>query len=335
MAGLRSPGAGFDKIRDFGISNTGPSVYMQGGPPVSQGLQELPIDQLTPFHSHHFPLYEGEKLADLVRSISENGIWSPVLVRPWQGKYEILSGHNRVNAARIAGIATVPVRIMDNIKTEAEATLVVTESNLLQRSFDELSYRERAAVIKEHFDAMKEGGRRKELLKEVEDAIQANAQGEEIVNPLGVRTVGKEYGLSKDTVARYLRVATLEEGLKSLLDNEKLPLKAAVALSYVEPKLQTKVCEIMQAEKAKPMDEKLAKKVRQMAETGCDLGQIRAIMLKQPKAKKDNGEVAVKVVLSLDELNRWGLVLKEKKELEVLVKSVLVDHFDKESTKSE
>jgi len=88
------------------------------------------IDELIPYEEHPFRLYEGERLADMVRSIKELGVIVPVIVRPLDEDYEILSGHNRVNAAKLAGLKKVPVIIKTGL-TDDEAKLIVTETNLV------------------------------------------------------------------------------------------------------------------------------------------------------------------------------------------------------------
>lgn len=71
-------------------------------------VQEIPIDLLVPYGKHPFTLYTGERLDDMVQSVKNNGILTPIIVRDAAGKYEILAGHNRTNAAKIAGLTTVP-----------------------------------------------------------------------------------------------------------------------------------------------------------------------------------------------------------------------------------
>ncbi|MDR2729214.1 MAG: ParB N-terminal domain-containing protein, partial [Chitinispirillales bacterium] len=113
-------------------------------PQVTDVTNTLSIDALVPFANHPFKPYEDSRFDDMVRSIKELGVIVPVIVRPKEdGIYEILSGHNRVNAAKQAGLAEVPVIIKENL-TEEEASLIVTETNLVQRSFADLSHSERA-----------------------------------------------------------------------------------------------------------------------------------------------------------------------------------------------
>jgi len=110
---------------------------------------KLNIDFLIPYSNHPFRLYEGERLDDMVRSVKKFGIMVPVIVRHIKfsdRKFEILSGHNRVNAAKLAGLKEVPV-IVQNDLSEKEAELIVTETNLHQRSFSDLSHSERAVCL--------------------------------------------------------------------------------------------------------------------------------------------------------------------------------------------
>ena len=72
------------------------------------GLQSLPVDKIKTFHDHPFRLYEGERLDDMVESIREHGVLNPVIVRNKGRGYEMLSGHNRLNAAKIAGLSEIP-----------------------------------------------------------------------------------------------------------------------------------------------------------------------------------------------------------------------------------
>lgn len=77
--------------------------------PQQTAVQQIPCDKLHPYHNHKFELYSGERLEDMVASIKENGVLSPIIVQPDGDGYEILIGHNRWNASKLAGLSTVPV----------------------------------------------------------------------------------------------------------------------------------------------------------------------------------------------------------------------------------
>ena len=80
---------------------------------TGNGLQHLPIDKIEPFHNHPFRLYEGERLDDMVESIREHGVLNPVIVRKKGRGYEMLSGHNRLNAAKITGLSEIPAIVKE------------------------------------------------------------------------------------------------------------------------------------------------------------------------------------------------------------------------------
>ena len=106
---------------------------------MKNAVRSIDIDKLIPYKNHCFKLYEGERLDDMVRRVQNYGIMVPIIVRnvPDSDTYEILSGHNRVNAAKIAGKKNVPALVKENLPDEF-AELYLIETNLLQRGFKEL-----------------------------------------------------------------------------------------------------------------------------------------------------------------------------------------------------
>lgn len=111
------------------------------------GLRMLSIKKIRPFHDHPFHLYEGERLEDMVASVREHGILNPVIVQEIDGGYEMLSGHNRMNAAKLVGLKDIPAIVKTDL-SEEEAYVYVIETNLMQRSFSDLLISEKAAVLK-------------------------------------------------------------------------------------------------------------------------------------------------------------------------------------------
>ncbi len=127
----------------------------------------IAVEQLVPFHEHPFKLYEGQRLDDMVESIKEHGIMIPILVREHKDKYEILSGHNRLNAAVMAGLKEVPAIIKVGL-TEKEAYTYVIETNLIQRGFSELLPSEQAAALAVEYDKVISQGKRNDIIREIE-----------------------------------------------------------------------------------------------------------------------------------------------------------------------
>ena len=191
------------------------------------GITEMDFAVMEPLPNHKFKLYTGQRLQDMVDSIREFGILEPLIVWVHEGKNTILSGHNRQNAGSIAGLTKGPVIIRENLTYE-DAILIATETNLRQRSFDDLSPSEKAYCLKQHYDAIKSQGRRNDLIKEIEELVnphEIGGNGTSLENPKksdAGAAVSEEYGLSKDRIARYLRIATLITPLLDCLDAKAL-----------------------------------------------------------------------------------------------------------------
>lgn len=204
-----------------------------------QGAIEIEIEDLQDFSNHPFRIYSDEKLENLKKSISELGIISPIIVRKQNHKYEILSGHNRVNAAKAIGIKSVPAIVKEHISDE-EAMLIVTESNLMQRTFADMAYSERAAVINVHYQALKRQGKRTDLIKELEE-ITSRQVGEKLN-----KSDSETNLFSARTISRYIRVDGMMEGLKEKLDAGRLKFTVAETLSYLDIEYQEMVNQVLE-----------------------------------------------------------------------------------------
>ncbi len=222
---------------------------MLSAPAIQTAVQQIPCEKLHPYHNHKFELYTGERLDDMVASIKENGVLSPVIVQPDGDGYEILIGHNRWNACKIAGLPTVPAIIKQGL-TEDEAEMYVIESNVMQRGFDNLRISEQAAVIALRHSEMFSPGKRSDIQRELallEDP-KAEANDTATLNPMGSRLdtneeVGKEYGVSKGSVVRLIRINKLSDALKALVDSGDIAIRAGVELSFLSEKAQEIVAE--------------------------------------------------------------------------------------------
>ena len=202
------------------------------------------LENLVPFDGHPFSMYSGQRFADMFESIRTNGVLVPIVVRPYsreEGKYEILSGHNRVAAAKEAGIKSIPAIIKKGL-TDDEALLIVTETNLIQRSFADLKHSERAIVISVHYEAMKKkSGYRSDLISEIEEL-----SGVPVGHRMKTRDkLGEQYGLGKTTIARYLRINKLIPGLKEQLDKHEIGMRVAESLSFLDIKAQEMIEELL------------------------------------------------------------------------------------------
>lgn len=265
---------------------------------MTQEVINIHVGNLTHYRNHPFKLYVGERFDDMVESIRANGVLVPLIVRPLPSTdkanlggdnrnaytdydkqdcsnraYEILSGHNRLEAGIVAELSYMPCIIKEHLSDE-EAYLIVTESNLIQRSFSDLSHSERALVLAAHYDAIKKQGKRGALVAQLEselrhiDSTIENGQKSKHKNAVfdadkshdngisnekyqvdtktgnehsRLEIAGEKYRLSKATVARYLRINKLIDPLKEKLDSHTLPVMAGVPLSYLSISEQQQV----------------------------------------------------------------------------------------------
>lgn len=232
-------------------------------------IQQIPCEMLHPYHNHKFELYTGERLEDMVASIKENGVLSPIIVQPDGDGYEILIGHNRWNASKLAGLPSVPAIIKAGL-TEDEAEMYVIESNVMQRGFENLRISEQAAAVALRHNEMFSQGKRNDILRELELLENPNAEVEEsTLTPVGSKldsgkTVGAEYGVSKGSVIRLIRINKLIDRLKALVDSGDIAIRTGVELSFLSEDTQAVVAECAVENK---IDYKIAKMLRASAES--------------------------------------------------------------------
>ena len=215
--------------------------------PVSNGTTMIPVEKIVPFHNHPFRLYEGERLDDMVESVREHGILIPVIVQKVAEGYEMLAGHNRWNAAKIVGIKDIPAIIKENL-TEREAYVYVIETNMLQRSFDELLPSEKAAVLAERYEKVMCQGRRNDILEEIAKLSGVDASetcGHDVHKSKSRDSIGEEYGMTGRNIARYMRLNQTTEQIKEMVDAGTMAMVTAVELSYLSEEEQKQVCTVL------------------------------------------------------------------------------------------
>ena len=200
---------------------------------IPKGLELLPVKSIKPFHDHPFHLYEGERLEDMIASIKEHGVLNPVIVQKVEDGYEMLSGHNRWNAAKIAGITEIPAIIKENL-TEREA--------------------EKAAVLKARYEKESCQGRRNDIIEEI-----ARMEGKELPVTCGhgdqrLNTrdmIGKEYELSGSSVGRLLKLNDLIKPFKDMVDRGALYTKVALQMAFLPEEEQNMVYEAIKGKSTK------------------------------------------------------------------------------------
>lgn len=294
--------------------------------PAQTAVQQIPCDQLHPYHDHKFELYSGERLDDMVESIRENGVLSPIIVQPDGDGYEILIGHNRWNASKIAGLATVPAIIKQGL-TEDEALVYVLESNLMQRGFDNLRISEQAAVVALRHKDMFSQGKRNDIIRELVMLENPDAEPDTAtLNPMGSKldtseSIGKEYGLSKGTVVRLIRIDKLIDGLKALVDSGELAIRAGVELSFLSADTQAVIAECAEDSK---IDMKTAKMLRASANSE---GSIERYTIENLLCGGDTESKPKSVKISNDTYTKYFCNGEKPKEITETIEKALALYF--------
>nr|WP_312579548.1 ParB/RepB/Spo0J family partition protein [Sedimentibacter sp.] len=189
-------------------------------------IKQVKTYLLIPFKNHPFKLYEGNKLNDMVESIKEYGILSPVIAREIENReeLELLSGHNRVNAAKIIGLETVPT-IIKNVDDDT-AQIIVAEANFMQRQ--DFLTSERAKAYKMQLDALNRQGKKRNI-DICSNGTYVNTSREE---------VAKNNDTSASQIRRYIRLNYLTDELLDMVDKNLLGFRPAVEISYLSSESQ-------------------------------------------------------------------------------------------------
>lgn len=286
------------------------------------GIVSLSVDEIHPFHDHPFRLYEGERLDDMVQSIKDYGVLNPVIVRKAARGYEMLAGHNRTNAARIAGLTEVPAIVKTNLSDE-EAYVYVIETNLLQRSFADLLPSEKAAVLVARYEKISCQGRRNDIMHEIE--MLEETCGHDVHKSQKSRDgLGEEYGMTGRNIARYMRLDRLIPEFKDAVDKGTLTMVAAVDLSYLNVKIQKLIQQVAEAE-GKKLKPKQAVELRKM---GKDITKEAVEKVLAGKEQKKPQSVSVKLPVEVYEKYFAQMGAREVQEI---MEKALEGYFGKEA----
>ena len=184
---------------------------------------EIEIDKIKSFAGHPFKVIDDEKMQDLIESISESGVLTPVLIRPDRNDgYEMISGHRRMHAAQKAGLITIPAIVRE--MTDDEAVIAMVDANI-QR--EELLPSEKAFAYKMKLEAMKRQGSRTDLtLSQNETKLRSD------------EILSKQVGESRAQVQRFIRLTELIPDLLELVDKKRLNFTIAVDISYIPQDVQ-------------------------------------------------------------------------------------------------
>lgn len=299
----------------------------------------LPLKFLVPYRNHPFKLYEGKRMEDLIESVKANGVLEPLIVlKHSDTEYEILAGHNRKAAAEVAGEKEVPVVIKENL-TDEEAELIVTETNLYQRSISDMSHSERARVLSAHMNAVRSQGKRNDLINEVEALMKSHNDGEnstlcQIGTKLdSLQDSAEKYGLTRRNIARYLRIAKLDQELLDLLDDDRFGIVAGVELSYVSDASQEYIARRLDEVDSYKLDIKKAETIRSVHKEGKLSNEIIEMILNgtynTAPQKKTLGTKTKNINLGFAQ--KYFAPTQSKKEIEEYVTKALEFYMEHEA----
>ncbi len=216
-------------------------------------VQQIPIDALRPFTNHPFKVLDDEAMTRTVESIAQYGVLAPLIARPRPDGdgYEIISGHRRQYAAKLAGLDTLPV-IVRNMDDNA-AVLLMVDSNL-QR--EHILPSERAFAYKMKLEALKNQGARSDLTSsQIGTKLRADEK------------VAQDLGESRNQIQRFIRLTNLIPELLDMVDEKKISFNPAVELSYLDESQQRDFLEAMDGTQNAPSVSQ-AQQLKKMAQCG-------------------------------------------------------------------
>ena len=236
-------------------------------------VQQIPIDALHPFTNHPFKVLDDEAMTRTVESIAQYGVLAPLIARPCPDGdgYEIISGHRRQYAAKLAGLDTLPV-IVRQMSDDA-AVILMVDSNL-QR--EHILPSERAFAYKMKLEALKNQGARSDLTSsQIGTKLRADEK------------VAQDSGESRNQIQRFIRLTNLISELLDMVDEKKISFNPAVELSYLDESQQRDFLEAMNDTQNAPSLSQ-AQQLKKMAQQG-EFSYEKAfdVMGQEKKSEKD------------------------------------------------
>ena len=249
------------------------------------------LSQLHPFKNHPFKVLDDEKMQETVESVIQHGVIQPGIVRPCADGYEVVAGHRRWRACELAGKPDMPVIIRD--LDDDAATVLMVDTNIQREN---LLPSEKARAYKMKYEALKHQGSKGD--KHTADAV------------------GEKAGDSGRTVQRYIRLASLIDGLLDLVDTGKIAMIAGERLSYLKPEEQEMVMEAAENIGVYPSPAQ-AGQLKVMSEEGMlSEGSIYALFVK----KEDGGQT---VTISSKKIRDYFPPAYTKEQIEEVIYSLL------------
>ncbi|MDY4213183.1 MAG: ParB/RepB/Spo0J family partition protein [Eubacteriales bacterium] len=276
----------------------------------TEEIKPIAIGELKPFEQQPFKVLLDESMDELVESIKQSGVLSPVVVRPHKdGGYEILSGHRRVKACEIAGITEVPTVIKD--LDDDTATILLVDSNLQREN---ILPSEKAFAYQMKLEAMNRRGQRTDLT--------CSQFGDKLEGRKSSDILAEQSGESKNQIFRYIRLTNLIDPILEMVDNKQIALNAAVEISYLGTKEQVEVHKAIESEDGAPSIEQ-AKKIRRFFDDGKLNPDVILSIMQEEKPEK------IKITLGEDKLKKYFPKGYTKQQIEAEILRLLENAYRK------
>ncbi|QCT06251.1 ParB/RepB/Spo0J family partition protein [Ruminococcus bovis] len=248
-------------------------------------MTNISINKLHEFRDHPYQVLDNDEMNNLITSVQQQGIMTPLIVRPLEGttdEYEIISGHRRFRAAQKAGLTEVPAFIRP--VSRDEAAIMVVDSNLHR---EHLLPSEKAFAYKLKAEALKHQGQRTDLTSE------------QLAPKLSTELIAEQEGTSKDTVKRYIRLTKLIPDILKLVDEQRIAFSVGVELSYLTENEQQDLFESIELEDKTPSLSQ-AIQMKKLSQSGkLDSETISRIISEEKPNQRE------KISFQLDELSKF------------------------------
>ena len=279
--------------------------------PVTEEIRSIPLAQLQPFKDHPFKVLDDDAMSETVESVKQIGVVVPLIARPTEDGYEIVSGHRRHHAAELAGVDTVPVIVRE--MDDDSAVIFMVDSNLQREN---ILPSEKALAYKMKMEAMKRQGERKDL--------QVEGTSRQVVGKLeAADVIGQESGESGRQVQRYIRLTNLIPEVLDMVDQKQIAFNPAVELSYLKPEEQQDFLEAIDATQTAPSLSQ-AQRIKKLSQEGsCTQDAIVDVM---SEAKKP--EVG-RLTFSTDSLRKYFPKSYTAKQMEETIIRLLEQYMKK------
>ena len=256
-------------------------------------IMEVPVEDIQEFKNHPFRVRNDEQMSELVKSVSENGILVPVLVRlhPNGHGYEMISGHRRMNAAMVNGQEKIQAIVRE--LTDYQATIIMVDSNIQREN---ILPTERGFAYKMKLDAMiRQSGRPKDNGSQV---------GNHLKGKKSIEVLAEEERKSKNQIHRFIRLTELIEPLRDMVDGirsdgKKIAFNPAVELSYLSKENQQLVVKNIEGLDLTPSHAQTIRMKELSRENRLDENVIYSIMTEEKANQKE------KLSFKMEDINEY------------------------------